>query len=120
MAGRQTGRWTGRHPCTETETQTQKQTDRRTDRPTDRQTGWLQERQACGAADIKAGREVARQSCTIGSRTGSWRRKETWGQQVPLAEEESEIEEDRNKGREKERKKERERERDEVSARLAG
>lgn len=56
------------------------------------------------------GGEVARQTCTVGSRTGGWRRKETWGQQVPLAERESEIEGDRN----------RERERDEVSARLAG
>lgn len=58
----------------------------------------------------REGREVARQTCTVGSRTGGWRRKETWGQQVPLAERESEIEGDRN----------RERERDEVSARLAG
>lgn len=96
-------------------------TDEKTDRQEDRRTGWLQERQACRAADIKGGREVARQSCTIGSRTGSWRRKETWGQQLPLAEKESEIERDRNRGRQKERKKgKRERERDEVSAWLAG
>ena len=58
------------------------------------------DRQACR----EAGREVARQTCTVGSRTGSWRRKETRGQRVPLAE----------------REREREGERDEVSARLAG
>lgn len=48
-------------------------------------------------------REVARQTCTVGRRTGSWRRKETRGQQVPLAERGSEIERDRNRGRERER-----------------
>lgn len=74
------------------------QADRQMDRQEDRRTGGIIERLAGRETDRKAGVEVARQTCTVGSRTGSWRRKETRGQQVPLAERQSEIEGDRNRG----------------------
>lgn len=84
-------------------------TDRDTDTRADRQEDWRKNRWRDRHAEQqteKAGREVARQTCTVGSRTGGWRRKETWGQQVPLAERESEIEGDRNRGRERETERE--------------
>lgn len=73
VAGRQTGRWTGRHPCTDTKVE--RHEDWGKNRERDRVGRRKRERER-GEGEG----EVARQTCPIGSRTGGWRRKETWGQ----------------------------------------
>lgn len=62
--------------------------DRQEDWRNNKWRDWQEDRQACRAVD----RELARQACITGSWAGGWQGKETWGQQVPLAGRESEVE----------------------------